>query len=106
MKKRVLIGGMLALVLAFGMVTGCSTFATVPASGGAEYEILGYLGSSYGSHDEAFTAAKQQYPEAQGVVIVTGKADNNLIPQKLVYGFYAIKFVKGAAAKKGLFGLF
>ncbi|GHV73492.1 hypothetical protein AGMMS49940_07940 [Spirochaetia bacterium] len=101
MKKRVLIGGMLALALAFGMVTGCSTFATVSASGGAEYEILGYLGDGYASHSAAFEAAKQQYPEAQAVVIVTGKADNNLIPQKLVYGYYAVKFVKGTA-KKGL----
>jgi spermidine/putrescine-binding protein len=102
MKKSVLFAGVFGMALALGLLAGCSTVPTVKASGSVSYTLLGYVGPSYANYDDAFVAAQQKYPEAQGVVLVTAKADNSLIPVQLALGFYAVKFEAKEGSGGGL----
>ena len=92
-RKSVLIAA-LVVVMSAALFAGCSTFPTIEAKASidANYSIIGYVGESFSSYNEAFAAAREAYPEAQGVIQIKGRANNSLIPKSLLMGFYAVKF--------------
>jgi len=94
--KKNLLGLILLLTIIVSAVffAGCSTFITVPVVNNVamSYDVLGYVGDSYSSYSEAFTAAKAKFPNADAVVKIKGVLDDNFIPTTGFFGFYAIKF--------------
>jgi len=97
----------LTIVVSAAVFAGCSTFITVPVVNNVamSYDVLGYVGDSYASYSEAFTAAKAKFPNADAVVKIKGIMDDNIIPATGFFGFYAIKFkTVPKEAKKSLFG--
>jgi hypothetical protein len=111
MKRNIvkLVGALaVGAALVFGMV-GCSTFPKVALANNkqASYEILGFIGRDFADYSAAFTAAQKAYPDAQGVIEIDAVANNKLIPQSLMVGYYAVKFTLTDKAKSsGLTGLF
>ena len=108
MKKSVLgLIILLTIIVSAVVFAGCSTFMTVPVVNNVvmAYDVLGYVGDSYASYSEAFTAAKAKFPNADAVVKIKGIMDDNIIPATGFFGFYAIKFkTVPKEAKKSLFG--
>ena len=82
-----------ALVMSATFFAGCSSYPTVSAKGKSmEYSVLGYVGKEFDNYDAAFAAAKRSYPNADAVIVVTGRATDKLIPRKVALGYYAVKF--------------
>jgi hypothetical protein len=83
----------LAIVVPAVLFASCSTYPTSKLeSTTTGYTTLGYVGASFASYDEAFSAAKASYPDADGVIAVTGKADDSIFSRNVLIGYYAIKF--------------
>ncbi|MDR2658758.1 MAG: hypothetical protein LBC27_02045 [Spirochaetaceae bacterium] len=107
--------GMLA-ALTFSMAfAGCSTFPTLAVIPGVSYSytILGYVGDSFNSYEEAFAAAKLAYPTADAVVAIKGTADDydltkmHLFSKPIILGYYAVNFKeKEIEPRKKIFGIF
>jgi len=103
-----------AVIMLTTLFVSCSTFPTVQASGNnISYTIIGYVGLKYASYEEAFNEARKKYPAADGVVLVVGRATDNLITTQMAMGYYAVKFKEpdpNAAApapeKKKFLGIF
>jgi hypothetical protein len=94
----------LAIVMSATLFASCSTFPTSTlASTTTSYIILGYLGDSFGSYNEAFELAKQKYPDTDAVISVKATTDNSLISQKVILGYYAVKFTDVEKAEKKKF---
>jgi hypothetical protein len=107
-RNRVLPLAVLCIGLTLGMVAlgSCSTFPTTTVNAATlSYDILGYVGAGFYSYEAAFTAAKEIFPETDAVVVVTAVANDNIIPQKKVMGYYAVKF-KQVEANKKILGIF
>jgi len=87
--------GMLVLVLAFGAVlTSCSTIPAakfIPRNFTID-EVLGQVPGEFTTYARALEEAKKLYPKTQGVVYYTGTGGNNIIPQTVPIGFYAVTF--------------
>ena len=82
-----------ALVMSATFFASCSSYPTVSSKGTPmEYLILGYVGREFDNYDAAFATAKRTYPNADAVIVVTGMANDKLIPQKVALGYYAVKF--------------
>jgi hypothetical protein len=96
------------VVMLMTLFVSCSTFPTAPFSTkGFSCSVLGYVGDSFGSYNEAFTVAREKYPNADAVIVIQGTADDNLIPVKKLLGYYAVKFVESEAApRKKFLGIF
>ena len=105
-KYHGLIVGLIIVMLAT-LFASCSTFPTAEMNRMTlSYEVLGFVGSigSFSSYDAALTAAKEKFPNADGVITVSAKADNKLFSAKKDLGYYAIKFTNfQVVEKKGLF---
>ena len=96
----------LLLIMMFAAsFTGCSSFPTAPLVGNVQmsYEILGYVGHNYPSYEAAFTAARAAYPNADAVIKINGRVNDQLFPGTRTFGFYAVKFVPGEKTSGGLF---
>jgi hypothetical protein len=69
---------------------------TASAGSSVTYTLLGYVGNSFDSYDDAFAAAKRTYPSADAVVVIKGKADDklngHLFKARILLGYYAVKF--------------
>jgi hypothetical protein len=78
------------------------------ASNQVNYTILGPVtGGPWDDQVEALKVAKEAYPDADAVIAITAKADNDFIPKKITVGYYAIKFnqqVESIPEKKGFLG--
>jgi len=95
MKKSVLgLILLLTIIVSAAVFAGCSTFITIPVVNNVamSYDVLGYVGDSYASYSEAFTAAKVKFPNADAVIKIKGVLDDDFIPAIGFFGFYAIKF--------------
>ena len=107
MKKGISILVMSVCLLASGLFfAGCST---IPAGSFSNVnlavdEILGPIPGTFSSYEAALAAAKEAYPEAQGVVFFTATAGDKKLPKKIALGYYAVT-LKVVEVKKFL-GLF
>jgi hypothetical protein len=108
-RKRIGVIAGLGIVLAAAALSSCSTFpvATVQ-SAVMGMDVLGYVGASFATYDEALAVAREKYPNADAVVEARAIADNNIISVKKVMGYYAVKFkvVDGAIPRQKVFGIF
>lgn len=107
MKKKHVTGliAVLAIVMSAAFFAGCSSFPTAQVRNNIEmsYEVLGYVGPDFASYDEAFTAARATFSNANAVIRVRGRLDDNLIPARSFFGYYAIRFIPvEKEPKKGL----
>ena len=85
---------LITILVSFTLFAGCSTFPTASLVKTVEvtYEIIGYVGPSFWSYNEAFKAAKAAYPEADAVIRIKGWLDDK-IPATGYFGFFAVKFI-------------
>jgi hypothetical protein len=97
----------LTIVMLAALFAGCSSFPTsqLPATT-MGYTVLGYVGPAFASYDAAFTAAKAAYSDADAVIAVKAIADDQYISQKLILGYYAVKFTEATPASKKFLGIF
>lgn len=91
-KKRA--GLALLLVLVFGcLMAGCSTY---PKSKlvvrDTTYDVLGFVEGPFRSYQEALAAAKEIYPEANGIILLKSTLKDRLLPKGTKLGYLVIQF--------------
>jgi hypothetical protein len=93
MKKRSIVSGALVMLALGFIAVGCSTF---PKSNfvtrDTTYDVLGLLPGTFESYEDALTAARKTYPNADAVIKIAVRFDDNWLPAKSTLGFAAVKF--------------
>jgi hypothetical protein len=100
------------IVMVATLFASCSSFPTMSVKSlEVSYDVLGYVGNTFSTYDEAFTAAKAKYPQADAVVRAKAKMDDKSLAEFKLFsrtgfvGYYAVKFNQAEPREKFL-GIF